>query len=72
MPFPDPSPTVGVKWSAGGKLRVAEGPWRRTVVPQEELAENVSQQLRRMDRGRLTKVVPEELRDVLRSIEEGE
>ena len=72
MPFPDPSPTVGVKWSAGGKLRVAEGPWRRTVVPQEELAENVSQQLRRMDRRRLLKAFPEKPVGVLKSIEKGE
>ena len=72
MQFPCRGPTVGVTWSAGRKLRVAEVPWKRTVLLQEELAENVSQHLRRMDRRRLLKSISEKPVGVLKSIEKGE
>jgi len=67
----------GLKGSDARKLLLADALWRRTVVSQEWLAEklamksaaNVSQQLRRLDRKKAMKRVPEELRRFLVGME---
>jgi hypothetical protein len=68
---------IGLKGSDPRKLLLADLLWRRTVVSQEWLASklemksaaNVSQQLRRLDRRRVAKVVPEALVDFLEKAE---
>ncbi len=65
-----------LKGSDYRKLVLAELIWKRTTVSQEWLAEkrsmrsaaNVSQQLRRLDRGKVTGRVPEKMRGFLAGI----
>ena len=66
-----------LKRDAGGRVVVADLLWRRTVVSQEWLAENlrmrsaanVSQQMRRLDKKRALGRVPEALKRFLEEVD---
>ncbi|YCM46982.1 hypothetical protein V2O64_24370 (plasmid) [Verrucomicrobiaceae bacterium 227] len=69
-----------LKGSAPGKLALAELLWTRTTVSQEWIAEklsmrsaaNVSQQLRRMNKGKVEETrLPPELKRILKNVRQG-